>query len=81
MDQKAEDILDPFIKGDLKRDFDKKKRDFDTVSITVALKAIRKALELQEKEPECPECSSKDIDYSFIRKTFFCNACDHDWKL
>lgn len=39
---KAEDVLNTFIKGDLKRDFCKKDRDYYTVSLTTCLKAMRK---------------------------------------
>ena len=42
--RKEEEILNPFIKGEINRDYDKEKRDYSTVSITTVLKAIRVAL-------------------------------------
>ena len=46
----AEEILDPFVKGCLRRDYDKERRNYNTVYISTALKAIRKALRLSPKE-------------------------------
>ena len=42
--RKEEEILNPLIKGEINRDYDKEKRDYYTLDITTVLKAIRIAL-------------------------------------
>ena len=83
--RKEEEILNPFIKGEINRDYDKKKRDYSTLYITTVLKAIRIALKPRNeiiKRLNAIKKDEKGFTTSYWDGTFFATTgkneiCEH----
>lgn len=58
---KEEEILNEFIKGDLKRDYSKLERDHFTIDLNTALKAMRKLSRYHQSKPKSNETQIRQI--------------------
>jgi ribosomal protein L37AE/L43A len=35
----------------------------------------------QKTDPRCPECGSYKVEYDSVEEVFYCESCNHEWKI